>query len=72
MFPWSIPSVAIPASIQSRFLSFALKRSIGHLVKPGQLDPEQIEAQIGSGFVEVKDIQLDEEVRCLDASRDAF
>ncbi|EJD44143.1 hypothetical protein AURDEDRAFT_185172 [Auricularia subglabra TFB-10046 SS5] len=63
MFPFRqlIPSVAIPASIQSRFLSFALKRSIGHLLKPGQLDPAQIEAQIGSGFVEVKDIQLDDD-----------
>lgn len=62
MFRQFIPSVAIPASIQSRFLSFALKRSIGHLVKPGQLDPHQIEAQLGSGFVEVKDVQLDQDV----------
>ncbi|KAH7103957.1 hypothetical protein BKA62DRAFT_695150 [Auriculariales sp. MPI-PUGE-AT-0066] len=62
MLSWfGIPTVAVPASIQSRFLSFALKRSIGHLVKPGQLDPQQIEAQLGNGFIEVKDIQLDED-----------
>ncbi|EJD52069.1 hypothetical protein AURDEDRAFT_158918 [Auricularia subglabra TFB-10046 SS5] len=36
-------------------------RPLGHLLKPGQLDPAQIEAQIGSGFVEVKDIQLDDD-----------
>ncbi|KZV84269.1 hypothetical protein EXIGLDRAFT_727477, partial [Exidia glandulosa HHB12029] len=28
---------------------------------PGQLDPHQIEAQIGNGFIEVKDVQLDED-----------
>lgn len=36
-----------------------LKRSLGHLLKPGQLDIDQIDAQIGSGFVEVKDLELD-------------
>lgn len=31
-------------------------------MKPGQLDTDQIEAQIGDGWVEIKDIELDPEV----------
>ncbi|KAJ6502482.1 hypothetical protein C8R45DRAFT_818480 [Mycena sanguinolenta] len=56
-----IPSIsfALPASIQGRFISFVLKKSLGHLVKPGQLDIDQIDSQIGSGYVQVNDVQLD-------------
>lgn len=57
------PSVSLPAAIQRRFLSFILKRTLGHLVKPGQLDPAQVDAQIGSGFVQVNDVELDHDVR---------
>ncbi|KAF7338239.1 GP-PDE domain-containing protein [Mycena venus] len=52
-------SFALPASIQGRFISFVLKKSLGHLVKPGQLDIDQIDSQIGSGYVQVNDVQLD-------------
>ena len=66
-FPFSIdfrlPSLAPPVSIQRRFISFILKRTLGHLLKPGQLDVAQIDAQIGSGFVEVKDLEIDDSVR---------
>ncbi|KAF8516917.1 hypothetical protein BU17DRAFT_50360 [Hysterangium stoloniferum] len=55
----TFPSIFLPATIQRRFVSFILKRVLGHLVKPGQLDPTQIEAQIGSGLVEVHDVELD-------------
>ncbi|KAJ3809145.1 hypothetical protein F5876DRAFT_44505 [Lentinula aff. lateritia] len=55
----SISSFAVPSSIQRRFISFVLKRFLGHLLKPGQLDVEQIDAQIGSGYVQVNDLQLD-------------
>lgn len=58
----SLPSI-LPTNIQSRFISYFLKRSLGHLVKPGQLDSRQIEAQIGSGFVHINDVELDEHVR---------
>lgn len=56
---FSLPNLTPPLSIQRRFISFVLKRSLGHLLKPGQLDIDQIDAQIGSGFVEVKDLELD-------------
>ena len=59
---FKLPSLAPPLSLQRRFISFVLKRSLGHLLKPGQLDVVQIDAQIGSGFVEVKDLELDEAV----------
>ncbi|KDR81673.1 hypothetical protein GALMADRAFT_276398 [Galerina marginata CBS 339.88] len=52
---------AIPTSIQGRFLSFVLKKSLGHLLKPGQLDHHQIDSQIGSGYVQVNDLQLNPE-----------
>ncbi|KAJ6547632.1 hypothetical protein B0H19DRAFT_1221605 [Mycena capillaripes] len=55
-----LPSIsfALPASIQRRFISFVLKKSLGHLLKPGQLDIDQIDSQIGSGYVQVNDLQL--------------
>jgi hypothetical protein len=61
-FNFSLPSLNPSVSLQKRFISFVLKRSLGHLVKPGQLDAHQIDAQIGSGFVEVKEIELDSNV----------
>ena len=54
---------AIPSSLQGRFVSFLLKKFLGHFLKPGQLDVGQIESQIGSGFVQVNDLELNHEVR---------
>ncbi|TDL27313.1 hypothetical protein BD410DRAFT_762110 [Rickenella mellea] len=56
---FSLPSLSVPKSIQSRFISFVLKRSLGHLLKPGQLDANQIDSQIENGRVEIKDLELD-------------
>ena len=53
---------SLPQNIQRRFLSFVLKRSLGHLVREGDLDPERLEAQVGSGTVEIKGAQLNEKV----------
>ncbi|KAF8636724.1 hypothetical protein AX17_003527 [Amanita inopinata Kibby_2008] len=52
----------IPSSFQGRFVSFLLKKCLGHFLKPGQLDARQIESQIGSGFVQVNDLELNNEV----------
>lgn len=54
---------AIPGSIQGRFISFVLKKTLGHFLKPGQLDYHQIDSQIGSGYVQVSDLELDAQVR---------
>ncbi|TFY72678.1 hypothetical protein EVG20_g338 [Dentipellis fragilis] len=56
-----LPSIdiSLPSAIQRRFISFILKRSLGHLLKPGQLDVQQIDSQIGSGYVQVRDLELD-------------
>lgn len=56
----SFPS--LPQNLQRRFLSYVLKKSLGHLVKDGALDPERIEAQVVTGHVEVKGVELDESV----------
>ncbi|CAK5277669.1 unnamed protein product [Mycena citricolor] len=58
-----LPSINLPfpTSIQRRFISFVLKKSLGHLLKPGQLDIEQIDSQLGSGHVQINDLELDNE-----------
>ncbi|KAG5650892.1 hypothetical protein H0H81_010636 [Sphagnurus paluster] len=69
MFPWysawlpGLPSInfALPAGLQGRFISFVLKKTLGHFLRPGQLDLRQIDSQIGSGFVQVNDLELDNE-----------
>ncbi|KAI0807392.1 hypothetical protein C8Q74DRAFT_59220 [Fomes fomentarius] len=64
-FSWlpSLPSIdlSLPSSIQKRFISFALRQSLGHLLKPGQLDVQQVDSQIGSGYVQVRDLELNNE-----------
>ncbi|KAF7304826.1 GP-PDE domain-containing protein [Mycena kentingensis (nom. inval.)] len=57
----SLPSLPLPSAIQRRFISFVLRRFLGHLLKPGQLDVEQIDSQIGNGYVQVNELQLDSE-----------
>lgn len=59
-----LPSIgfSLPSGLQGRFISFVLKKSLGHLLKPGQLDSRQIDTQIGAGFVQVNDLELDNEV----------
>ncbi|KAH9946106.1 uncharacterized protein BXZ73DRAFT_86295 [Epithele typhae] len=64
-FSWlpSLPSIdfALPAAIQKRFISFALRQSLGHFLKPGQFDVQQVDSQIGSGYVQVRDLELNNE-----------
>ena len=49
--------------IQGRFVSFVLRKTLGHFLKPGQLDSHQIDSQIGSGYVQINDLELSPEVR---------
>lgn len=51
-------NISLPTSIQSRFLSFLLKKTLGHFLNPGQLDVHQVDSQIGSGYVQVADLEL--------------
>ncbi|KAF7294875.1 GP-PDE domain-containing protein [Mycena indigotica] len=53
-----LPSIPLPSSIQRKVLSFILRKSLGHLLQPGQLDVDQIDSQIGSGYVQVNELQL--------------
>ncbi|RPD66149.1 hypothetical protein L227DRAFT_488798, partial [Lentinus tigrinus ALCF2SS1-6] len=59
----SLPAIdfSLPSSIQKRFISFALRQSLGHFLKPGQLDVQQVDSQIGSGYVQVRDLELNNE-----------
>jgi hypothetical protein len=55
--------LSLPSDIQRRFLSYILRRSLGRFLKPGQLDVQQIDSQIGSGYVQINDLEVDHEVR---------
>lgn len=59
----TFPSVSLPQNIQRRFISYFLRKALGNLVKPGQLDPNQIDAQIGSGVVQVTNVEFNHDVR---------
>ncbi|GAA95658.1 uncharacterized protein L969DRAFT_81399 [Mixia osmundae IAM 14324] len=55
----SLPTFALPQSIQKHLLAFVLRKSIGTFVQDGQLDLERIEADIGKGKLVLSDVQLD-------------
>ncbi len=58
---WDLSAVSaysLSANLQKRILSYLLKRTLGHLVDGGHLDLAQIDAGIGSGRIEVRNIQL--------------
>lgn len=59
---WDLSSVSafsLSANLQKRILSYLLKKTLGHLVDGGQLDLAQIDAGIGSGRIEVRNVRLD-------------
>lgn len=66
---WELPSLAsytgLSTGLQKRVISFLLRRALGHLVKPGQLDWNQIEAGVGDGRLEIRDIELETDVSSL-------
>ncbi|KZT43992.1 hypothetical protein SISSUDRAFT_1057007 [Sistotremastrum suecicum HHB10207 ss-3] len=64
--PFTLPSFGIPVpslsfDLQRRFVSFVLRKSLGHLLRPGNLDVDQIEGQVSEGLVELKDLVINEE-----------
>lgn len=56
------PFLSISSTLQRNILSFLLKRTLGHLIKGGQLDLNQIESGIGAGRVELRGVELDPQV----------
>jgi len=56
----NLPSfdLSLPAGLQRHFLSYVLDKFLGHFVKNGQFDARSIDSQIGSGYVQVKDLEL--------------
>ncbi|CED82200.1 Cytoplasm to vacuole targeting protein [Phaffia rhodozyma] len=57
----SFPTLSLPQNIQKRLFAYLLNRSIGHLVKGGEVDPERLTAQVRQGKVEIEGLELDEE-----------
>jgi autophagy-related protein 2 len=58
---FSLPNfdLSLPTGLQRRFLSYVLKRALGRFLKPGQLDVQQIDSQIGSGYFQIRDLEVD-------------
>lgn len=50
---------ALSSALQRRLLLYLVRRVLGHLVQDGDIKLEQIEAGIGSGHVEIRNVHLD-------------
>ena len=59
---WSLFPQILPASLQRKVVTYILRRTLGHLLKDGQIDERNIEAGIGAGRLEVRFVQLDADV----------
>lgn len=55
-------AMSISSALQRRLLSYLIRRTLGHLLKPGSLDGAQIDAGIGSGKLEIANLELDQQV----------
>lgn len=72
---WELPSLSaytsLSTALQRHVLSFLLRKIIGHLVKEGQLDWNQIEAGIVAGKLEIRNVELEPGVSARGAGRRA-
>lgn len=57
---WGL-SINVPSTIQKRLLKFLLKRALGQFLAE-ELDLDNLEIQLGEGFVHLKELQLNVEV----------
>ncbi|CAG8497159.1 7566_t:CDS:10 [Diversispora eburnea] len=57
---WGL-SINVPSTIQKRLLKFLLKRALGQFLAE-ELDLDNLEIQLGNGFVHLKELQLNVEV----------
>lgn len=58
----SLAAGALSSGLQRRVISYLLRRLLGHLVKGGELNLDQIEAAIGNGRVEIRSVDLNPDV----------
>lgn len=58
----SLAAGALSSGLQRRVISYLLRRLLGHLVKGGELNLDQIEAAIGNGRVEIRNVDLNPDV----------
>ncbi|CAG8485963.1 5701_t:CDS:10 [Paraglomus brasilianum] len=57
---WSL-NIAIPATIQKRLLTFLLRKALGQFLAE-DLDLNNLEVQLGKGFLSLKELELNVEV----------
>ncbi|KAK9721882.1 autophagy- protein 2 [Basidiobolus ranarum] len=58
---WSFSDWTLPATLQKRLVKFLLKRAIGQFLLE-ELDIDNLDIQLGTGFVQLKELQLNTEV----------
>ncbi|KAK9696351.1 autophagy- protein 2, partial [Basidiobolus ranarum] len=58
---WSFSGWTLPSTLQKRLVKFLLKRAIGQFLLE-ELDLDNLDVQLGTGFVQLKELQLNTEV----------
>ncbi|KAL0566447.1 autophagy-related protein 2 [Marasmius crinis-equi] len=56
------PYWSLPLNIQTKFIKWTYKKFILDLLKPGHIDEDELDAQIESDFVQLRDIDVNEKV----------
>lgn len=54
-------SLAVPAGLQKRLVSFLLQRAIGHFLEDS-LDLEKLDIELSNGIVHLTDLRLNSKV----------
>ncbi|KAK5808877.1 hypothetical protein F5H01DRAFT_350685 [Linnemannia elongata] len=60
-------SLAVPAGLQKRLVSFLLQRAIGHFLEDS-LDLEKLDIELSNGIVHLTDLRLNSKVKQLIAN----
>ncbi|KAF9120435.1 autophagy- protein 2 [Mortierella sp. 14UC] len=55
-------SLAVPAGLQKRLVSFLLQRAIGHFLEEDSLDLEKLDIELSNGIVHLTDLRLNSKV----------
>ncbi|ORX90696.1 hypothetical protein K493DRAFT_339837 [Basidiobolus meristosporus CBS 931.73] len=58
---WSFSGWTLPSTLQKRLVKFLLKRAIGQFLLE-ELDLDNLDVQLGTGYVQLKELQLNTEV----------
>lgn len=58
---WSLPSWTTTANLQKRLFKYLIKRTVGQFLQPTELDDENLDIQLSSGHLSLKNLELSQE-----------